>query len=64
MQTSSKVTNAKKIGFLASLFHALFSPKMEKAMRLNHNPAANIQSSFQCRSSQSRRRKLARRRGY
>ena len=72
MQTSSKVTSAKKVGILASLFHNLFNS--EKA--ISGEPVGStggkghyfesigaIEHSFHCRSSQSKRRKLERKTG-
>jgi hypothetical protein len=68
MQTSSKVSSVKKIGFLASLMNALLKNLKEtkphetiggKGHYFESMGAINYK--FQCRRSQSKRRKLARR---
>jgi len=67
MQTSSKVTSAKKVGLLASLFGGLF--KAEKSDPVGSvggkghyfESMGAINHKFNARSSQSKRRKMARR---
>ena len=67
MQTSSKVTSAKKVGILASLFDGLLGAEktypVESAGGKGHyyESMGAINQKFNARSSQRKRRKLARR---
>jgi hypothetical protein len=65
MQTSSKVTSAKKVGVLASLFHALLGSSAIKPIESmggeGHYFDGNGENGYQYRRSQSKRRKMERR---
>jgi hypothetical protein len=72
MQTSSKVTSLKKSGLLAKIINSLFGAKKE-VETVPHEPVGGkgrffeckraIEHAYDCRRSQSQRRKLARRVG-
>jgi len=65
MQTSSKVTSAKKVGLLASLFGALQGTKaytpVESMGGRGHYFDGNAELGYNARRSQSKRRKMERR---
>jgi hypothetical protein len=67
MQTSSKVTSAKKVGLLAGLLHAFLGSKSAKPIDSmggkGHYFDGNGANGYFARSTQSQRRKMARRTG-